>query len=316
MPKVSVIIPVYGVEKYIERCARSLLEQTLDDIELIFVDDCTKDNSITILREVIECYPMRKSQIRILHHDVNKGLPSARKTGLLVARGEYIAHCDSDDWVDRNMYLTMYENAAKEKVDVIVCDYIVTDGGGKEDHLKACHSTNRDKFIENLLYQKDPWVVWNKMFSRKIYSKDFVYAKGNMGEDMVTCAQLILKCKKIAYLPQPLYYYFCNPESITKHLTTDTILRNFEALKTNTDIILSRYSREPYWKNHSGLLYIQYNVKAHLFPIIHKKEFRKLFMTTYPGLFKLMLFKKDIPWICKLKFLISLAGLYPKKVNN
>ncbi len=97
MLKVSVIIPVYGVEKYIERCTRSLFEQTLDDMEFIFVNDCTKDNSIAIIERIAEEYPLRKSQIHILNHQVNKGLPIARQTGLRVATGEYIAHCDSDD---------------------------------------------------------------------------------------------------------------------------------------------------------------------------------------------------------------------------
>ena len=100
MPKVSVVIPVYGVEKYIERCARSLFEQTLDDIEYIFVNDCTKDRSIDILNEVINDYPARKQQIRIVHHKENKGLPFARQSGWQVATGEYVANCDSDDWVD------------------------------------------------------------------------------------------------------------------------------------------------------------------------------------------------------------------------
>ena len=82
MPKVSVIIPVYGVEKYIERCARSLFEQTLEDMEFIFVNDCTKDNSIDILLRVIDEYPKRKSQVHILNHEFNKGLPVARQTGI------------------------------------------------------------------------------------------------------------------------------------------------------------------------------------------------------------------------------------------
>ena len=99
MPKVSVIVPVYGVEKYIERCARSLFEQTLDDMEFIFVDDCTKDESIEVLKRVIDLYPVRKDQVKIIHHAVNKGLSRARETGVNAATGDYIGHCDSDDWV-------------------------------------------------------------------------------------------------------------------------------------------------------------------------------------------------------------------------
>jgi len=118
MPKVSVIIPVYGVEKYIERCIRSLFEQTLDDIEYIFVDDCTPDNSISILRKVLSEYPNREKQVKILHHEKNKGLAQARQTGLKIASGEYIAHCDSDDWVDKDLYKIAHNKAKSESLDV------------------------------------------------------------------------------------------------------------------------------------------------------------------------------------------------------
>ena len=97
MPKVTVIIPVYGVEKYISRCARSLFEQTLDDIEYIFVDDCTKDNSIGVLQEVLEQYPQRREQTRIVKLLVNSGQAAARKYGMQLATGDYIIHCDGDD---------------------------------------------------------------------------------------------------------------------------------------------------------------------------------------------------------------------------
>ena len=96
MPKVSVLVPVYGVEKYIERCARSLFEQTLDDMECIFVDDCTPDDSMQVLVKILSEYPRRKEQVKIIHHETNQGLPAARQSGLKIATGEYIAHCDSD----------------------------------------------------------------------------------------------------------------------------------------------------------------------------------------------------------------------------
>lgn len=104
MSKVSVIVPIYGVEKYIERCARSLFEQTLDDIEYIFVDDCSPDKSIEILNAVIADYPQKIPYIKIIQHKKNKGLPLARRSGWKAATGEYIANCDSDDWVDSALF--------------------------------------------------------------------------------------------------------------------------------------------------------------------------------------------------------------------
>ena len=128
MIKVSVCIPVYGVEKYIERCARSLFEQTImDGIEFIFVNDCTKDKSIEILEQVVEKYPQRKNHVKIINRQRNGGLVAARNTALEHAAGDYIIHCDSDDWVDRDLYEKMYEQAVVSGADLvcapIVCEY-------------------------------------------------------------------------------------------------------------------------------------------------------------------------------------------------
>ncbi len=111
MPKVSVIIPVYGVENSIERCARSLFEQTLDEMEYLFIDDCTKDRSIEVLKSVLKDYPKRKSQVTIHRMDNNSGQAKVREWGILNATGEYIIHCDSDDWVDKDIYRELYEKA-------------------------------------------------------------------------------------------------------------------------------------------------------------------------------------------------------------
>lgn len=128
MPKVSVIIPVYGVEKYIERCARSLFEQTLDDIEFIFVNDCTLDNSINVLETTLEEYPKRKSQVQIINFEQNQGAAKAREIGMKTANGEYIIHCDSDDWVVKEAYETLYNIAKASESDMVICDWFETDG--------------------------------------------------------------------------------------------------------------------------------------------------------------------------------------------
>ena len=101
--KVSIIIPVYGVEKYIEKCARSLFEQTYSNIEYIFVNDKSKDDSIDILKKILTAYPDRKAQVRIVEHEKNKGLSQARETGIGYASGMYLMHVDSDDYIEPNM---------------------------------------------------------------------------------------------------------------------------------------------------------------------------------------------------------------------
>ena len=114
MPAVSVIIPVYGVEKYIERCARSLFEQTMEDLEYIFVDDCTPDASMDILARVMDDYPARRCQVKVLHNEVNRGLAYTRRRGVEASTGDYIIHCDSDDYVEKDIYEKLYAKATEE----------------------------------------------------------------------------------------------------------------------------------------------------------------------------------------------------------
>ena len=111
MMKVSVIIPIYNVELFIERCVVSLMEQTLEEVELIFVDDASPDGSVNILREVVGRYPSRKDCVKIITHSENKGLPAARNTGLAEATGEYIFYCDSDDFVELDLLESLYNKA-------------------------------------------------------------------------------------------------------------------------------------------------------------------------------------------------------------
>ena len=149
MPAVSVIVLVYKVEKYIERCARSLFEQTLQDIEYIFVDDCTPDRSIEILERVLEDYPERKSQVIILHNERNSGLPFSRRRGVEAASGDYIIHCDSDDWPESDMYAKLYAKASSENLDMVKCFIRRV----FDNHIELIPDlTAADDFLEALLF--------------------------------------------------------------------------------------------------------------------------------------------------------------------
>ena len=123
-PKLSVIIPVYKAEKFIERCCVSLFEQTLDNIEYIFVDDCSPDNSVNKIREIVARYPEREPMVKILSHSPNRGVSFSRQQGLEAATGEFVIHCDSDDWVDQDMYESAYKAAIDNDADVVRMGYI------------------------------------------------------------------------------------------------------------------------------------------------------------------------------------------------
>ena len=120
VPKVTVIVPVYNVEKYIKRCAKSLFEQTIDSLEILFIDDCGLDNSVEIIKETLKSYKNRNSLTRIINLPSNGGVASVRRQGIIEATGQYVIHCDGDDWVDLDLYERMYNKAIKENADVVM----------------------------------------------------------------------------------------------------------------------------------------------------------------------------------------------------
>ena len=319
MPKVSVIVPVYGVEKYIERCARSLFKQTLEDIEFIFVDDCTPDKSIEILKNVLEDYPLRKDQVKIVSHEKNMGLPIARQSGLKVASGDYIIHCDSDDWVDVTMYEKMYNKAIEEGSDIVVCDFCRTDGENKNSINIGAHTTDVKIFILNCLFQKDHWSLCNKLFKGTDYYKDIHYPTGALGEDMVLCLQLLNKCNSMSYVKESLYYYYFNPTSITKKRTVDSCIKNFYTLKDNTDFISQFISQElPFNKRTKkhAIAYLRMVNSFSLLPVKHIPQYKQLWKTNSQCMGVSFFFNSKISLYNKVVYYLSWLPFYPTKQNQ
>lgn len=165
---VSVIIPVYNVGKFIERCVRSLMEQTMDNVEYIFVDDASPDNSIQILQEVLADYPKRRDNVRILTHAENKGLPAARNTGLAVAQGKYIFHCDSDDFVEPDMLEQLYGKAIECDADIVWCDWYLTFENSERYMKQPAYGTPLEA-LKAMLSGAMKYNVWNKLIRRSLY---------------------------------------------------------------------------------------------------------------------------------------------------
>ncbi len=224
MSKVSIIVPVYNVEKYIERCAVSLFEQDFEDIEYIFVNDCTPDNSVEILQKVIEKYPNRKSNVKIFHHEKNRGLGAVRRTGLEKAIGDYILHIDSDDWVELNMISSLYNKAKETDADIVACDFVKHFKGNKKTTVRSNYTTTKEKNFEKLLLGKEKEIspnIWNKLVKRDLYIKNSIYPpiQINFSEDWWLMIRLFVVAKNISYVPKPLYHYNrANDAAITRNL--------------------------------------------------------------------------------------------------
>lgn len=315
MPKVSIIIPVYGVEKYIERCARSLFGQSFDDIEFLFIDDCTPDKSMDTLRQVLDDYPERKPQVVVHRMEKNSGQAAVRTWGMQHATGDYVIHCDSDDWVEPDYCRALYETAEREIADVVICDYVTSDGQSVLKRTVCCSSTDKSQFINGMLFQSDPWSLCNKLFRRTAcYRADLVFPSGNMGEDMLLVFQMVLNARTIGYVPQPLYNYFYNPASITKTPSASKMLDNFRQFKANTDILLEEMEKRGLKEEYSdGLLSLKWFVKKFMWNLTFDQSVRELWRTTYPELTS-HLFKKELftPKE-RIKYILTNVGLYPKR---
>lgn len=216
-PLVSIIAPIYGVERYIERCARSIFEQTYENLEIIFVNDCTPDNSIEILNNVLNDYPHRKPQTRIINHEHNKGLAGSRLTGLNASTGYYIQNIDSDDFLDHNMIDEMIALAEKESADITICDFRYI----YPNHTKHLHinpSLNPHVLLQQVLTGEVHSSVCNKLIKRSLYFDNNIFPiEGlNMREDLSVMFRLLYFAKKITYIPKPFYcYMLSNPNSYT-----------------------------------------------------------------------------------------------------
>jgi len=317
MPKVSVIVPVYGVEKYIERCARSLFEQTLDDIEYLFIDDCTPDRSIEILQQVLKEYPQRKPQVVIHRMEKNSGQAAVRKWGMQNATGEYVIHCDSDDWVDTDMYRAMYEKAKEEEADVVVCDFTRTDGIRTNRTEIGCHDTNLIEYKKNCLFQRDHWSLCNKLFARACY-REITYPETALGEDMMMCVQMLDHCRKLSYINKAFYNYYFNPGSITKKRTVENCSKNYYSLKQNTDFT-TEFIKNTYDNNIDIDLASKYLKMVNAFvllPIKHLSKYNEIWRHELP----VMPFRYFINMKCgyynKVIYILAVLGLYPRKKDR
>lgn len=229
VPKISVIIPIYNVEKYIEQCVRSLLEQTMDDVEFIFIDDCTPDSSMTILKEVLKQYPNRNDNVVICKNIKNSGQSKTRRKGIEMAQGDYVIHCDSDDWVEKDWLESLYRMAISNNADIVWSgfDSIHTDGTRQYFPNKALNN------IEDFLIKLEIGKKWGSLclhlVKRQIVqSEKIVWPDWNYCEDLALIFQYAALSNRVSFINRSLYKYRHNLESITSQRNRDGIIRNVD----------------------------------------------------------------------------------------
>ncbi len=216
--KVSILVPVYGVERYIERCARSIFEQTYQNLEIIFVDDCTPDKSIDVLQRVIEDYPERKTQTRIIRHEKNRGVSATRNTAVAAATGEFLSYVDSDDWIDKNSIALLVSKQDEDNADIVTGCAVKEYGTYSEELLIKVVSSWEDQ-IKIVLGLTLDHVIWARLIRRSLYIDHDIRAKEglNHGDDAQVVPLLFFFAHKSSSLDRPFYHYnCCNNSSYTR----------------------------------------------------------------------------------------------------
>jgi len=234
MPKISIIIPVYNVEKYLRQCLDSVVNQTYKNIEIVCVNDASPDNSLTILNE----YAQKDSRIIIVDKKENEGLPQARKSGFEKSRGEYIVNIDSDDWVEIDMIEKMINVAVEQNCDMVYCGHFEERESNTNTFVPQIIPENKIKRMKHLIFDfGSAKTVWNKLIKRELYEK-IKFPKESNSEDGHISSQLFyyIDIDKIGYCLLPLYHYRYWENSLSKN--RKLARKRYEGNKANYEQII------------------------------------------------------------------------------
>lgn len=258
-PKISVIIPVYNVEKYIDRCITSVRNQTFEDIEILCVDDCSLDNSY----KIVEKHAAEDSRVHLIRHSKNMGLGGARNTALRIANADYIASVDSDDYMLPNMLQRLWEETENGWFDVVTCGFNRVDENGNIiafQNYPVATFLNDDNNI-NIFSVVNP-AFWNKLWRKSLFTENDIFFPVNLYfEDVPTTPQLLSKAKYIKVIKDRLYQYFIRQDSITTSYSAKHILDYYEGF----EILLSFLERNGLIERYKDefIEYINSNMRFH-----------------------------------------------------
>ena len=242
---VSVIVPVYNVERYLRKCIESILNQTYQDLEVILVDDGSKDCSGNICDE----YAAKDARIRVIHKE-NGGLSDARNCGIDVAKGEYLLFVDSDDFIHSQMLEVLYDAMQDIGADISVCNFLnVPEGQDLQQetitdpsrHIYREQEKLAQLYVNNLVTV----VAWNKLYSRRLF-QTLRYPKGRLHEDEFVIHRLLFEARSVVYVDVVLYYYVQRQNSIMGKYSIKNIRDGYDALVEREVFWLEKKEQEAY----------------------------------------------------------------------
>ncbi len=287
-PKISIIVPVYNVEAYLDKCLNSLVNQTLKEIEIIVVNDGSKDNSELIIKK----YKQKDKRIIYLKKE-NGGLSSARNYGYGKASGEYIGYVDSDDYVSNDMFEKMYNLAKQDNSDIVMCDFYK-----KYDNNTLIPISSMTIYTDDMKknYVMSSHCAWNKIYKKNLLN-DHYFIEGMLYEDLSSNPLLVAKINKISYLREPLYYYSIRDNSI---MTNQKFNPKFYDILKSAEIVTNKIKKDTVYQPY--LLEFEYLIIDNL---LRDTYFRlKNIKESAPLLNDIVLFiKQNYPYFMKNKYI-------------
>ena len=306
--KISVIIPVYKAEKFISRCAESLFSQSLDGIEFIFVDDCTPDNSIEILKSVAGRYENSDNRIKIVRMPVNSKQAAARNEGLKHATGEYIIHCDPDDYLELDMYEAMYRKAKEDKADIVLCDIFINDKRESFISKQKPHELSSGSLMQSIGGSSRTRIhggLWNKMIKSSVYKNKEFPLEACYCEDVAILLDILKQDLVVSYISTPLYHYVIDTaNSLAKTVTILTLEKDLKLIRRFENKIFNNPHDHDYQSSLAAMItWIIFN-RAFKYGYLSDKEFKE----RYKRYHKYVNYNKQLPYLAKILLLNSMNG--------
>lgn len=207
-PLVSVLLAVYNVESYIEKCCKSLFEQTYDNLEFIFVDDKSPDNSFEILQQVLAKYPSRKKQVHIIHHEKNKGLAASRNTSVMAASGEFVMFVDPDDWIEPNSVELLVDKQVRTDADIVYGQVFIHHPNYVEHSIEPEYADKNAMALHYTQLTVDH-TMWKRLIRRSLFETYHLrwHEGWNHGEDHYMMPQLTWYASKVERIDESIYHY-------------------------------------------------------------------------------------------------------------
>lgn len=307
-PKVSVILTIYNREKYIEKCVRSLLEQTLDNVELVVIDDASTDASLSILNSVLEDYPNRKPLVRLICLEKNAGRAVARQTGLNHVKGEYVIHVDSDDWVDRDMLELLYLKAKETDADIVGCN-VTHEYGTKQCLFKQSYSGDVDEDIRRLLNGKlFPSLCTSMTRTSIIRENGITFPQGlDTGEDLLFNLNLFLHAHKVFGIENASYHYRHTEDSGSFHHTEKSIKSVIEVSRRIETLMKETGNYDKYEQE---ILFRKFSMKSALVTDFKNKAYNKEWLNLFPETHSFIWKYKQFSWKRRVEFWLAAHNLF------